>query len=390
MPEEARLPDYSYLPDAQAALAYSQLPPRELAAVAFAQPVLWPVIPQHPSVYPELLDWMAQWAGPEAMAVIEPRRAAFAQALAAKQLRRAIGKLAGVVALAIVAMQLVIPLIVELGLMLGIPSLRAAVMGGAANLDEVMAAMAPWLGLVNMIAALGAASLYLILRGKRLVTTDITTTVPVGDRWGTLAKIAVLFFSVQMFLILLMALLSLTGYDPSKAQSEGINPILSSVAGIVYVGFVGPVVEEIVFRGAILRHLAPFGVNFAIVTQALLFGLYHMNLYQGIFAFVIGLLLGYVAINFSIKWAMLLHIANNCLGFAPARAEVPLMVVLALCAIGAIAIAIADRRRGRPLIEAGRSDVAHVFHIGWSHPGFIAVVTVLFAICTAMMFLVGG
>jgi hypothetical protein len=67
------------------------------------------------------------------------------------------------------------------------------------------------------------------------------------------------------------------------------------------------------FRGAVLRALQPYGTNFAIVLTSLLFGLYHLVLFQGAFAFFVGLVFAYCALRFSIKWSMLLHLINNSL-----------------------------------------------------------------------------
>jgi hypothetical protein len=89
-----------------------------------------------------------------------------------------------------------------------------------------------------------------------------------------------------------------------------------NLPGILYVVLLGPIFEEIIFRGAILRSLQTFGNNFAIVVSSILFGLYHLILFQGTFAFFVGLLLGYCALRFSIKWAMLLHIANNAVSMS--------------------------------------------------------------------------
>ena len=87
--------------------------------------------------------------------------------------------------------------------------------------------------------------------------------------------------------------------------------VLSSLFFILYVAVVAPVVEELLFRGAVLRSFQPFGKRFAIVFSALLFGLFHGNLIQIPFAFLTGLVLGYTAVEYSIVWAMLLHFINN-------------------------------------------------------------------------------
>lgn len=77
--------------------------------------------------------------------------------------------------------------------------------------------------------------------------------------------------------------------------------------------FFSPAAEEVLFRGVTLfygeKAMPRF---FAILLQALLFGLYHGNLIQGIYACLVGLLLGYLADRFhSVFPGMLLHTAVN-------------------------------------------------------------------------------
>ncbi len=68
------------------------------------------------------------------------------------------------------------------------------------------------------------------------------------------------------------------------------------VLTILYVIIIGPISEELIFRGAIFdrfRTAYPFWIANAL--QALLFGVYHMNLIQGLYAFLLGMLLGMIA-----------------------------------------------------------------------------------------------
>ena len=81
----------------------------------------------------------------------------------------------------------------------------------------------------------------------------------------------------------------------------------------LYASLLAPVTEEILFRGLVQRSLMPFGKRFAILCSAFTFGLFHGNLIQTPFAFLVGLVLGYVAAEYSIGWAMLLHMINNLL-----------------------------------------------------------------------------
>lgn len=80
---------------------------------------------------------------------------------------------------------------------------------------------------------------------------------------------------------------------------------------VIYVCLVAPFVEEIVYRGILLGALKRYGKVFGIVLSALIFGMAHGNLTQGVMAAGIGLVYGYIALEYSIKWTILLHLYNN-------------------------------------------------------------------------------
>ena len=99
---------------------------------------------------------------------------------------------------------------------------------------------------------------------------------------------------------------------------RSVVPLLESVSGdsdtfsmFLYASLLAPIAEEALFRGYILRSLRPFGRRFAIFGSAFLFGLFHGNLLQAPYAFLMGLLLGYVAVEYSVGWAIGLHMFNN-------------------------------------------------------------------------------
>lgn len=98
-------------------------------------------------------------------------------------------------------------------------------------------------------------------------------------------------------------------------QLDLVTGDVSSASMLLYMGILGPAAEELLFRGLALRTLRPYGKRFAIFASALLFALYHGNLLQIPFAFLCGLILGYAAAEYSILWAMAIHVANN-LGLA--------------------------------------------------------------------------
>ena len=101
---------------------------------------------------------------------------------------------------------------------------------------------------------------------------------------------------------------------PNLVESE-FDMILGNRWGYVTIGLLAPLSEEIVMRGGILKELlkstklSPWG---AIAISALFFSLIHMNPAQMPYAFVIGLLLGWMYWRTgSILPCMAYHWANN-------------------------------------------------------------------------------
>ena len=86
---------------------------------------------------------------------------------------------------------------------------------------------------------------------------------------------------------------------------------------VVYALLIGPVSEELIFRGAIFDrfHLA-FSFWIANVLQAAAFGIYHMNFVQGVYAFILGIVLGMIKYSVgSIIASIIVHIAFNSVSY---------------------------------------------------------------------------
>ena len=82
---------------------------------------------------------------------------------------------------------------------------------------------------------------------------------------------------------------------------------------ILCICILAPIGEEFLFRGVILYHAKRFMLPIlAVLLQAILFGLYHGNVVQGIYAGFMGILLGAIVCKFkSIVPALLLHFTVN-------------------------------------------------------------------------------
>lgn len=88
----------------------------------------------------------------------------------------------------------------------------------------------------------------------------------------------------------------ITLFPQDIASLNMLNKLLDGgFITLVAICFIAPFVEEILFRGIILRgflqHYAPFQ---AIVISAVLFGLIHLNIYQIPGAFIFGCIVGYI------------------------------------------------------------------------------------------------
>ena len=111
--------------------------------------------------------------------------------------------------------------------------------------------------------------------------------------------------------------------EMSEARKIAMEQMLKGPVWIVLisVSVFAPFFEEWLCRGIILRGLLKkMKPGWAIVISALVFGLIHMNLWQAIPAFIIGVVLGYVYYKTgSLKLTMLMHCVNNTLSVILSR-----------------------------------------------------------------------
>lgn len=85
------------------------------------------------------------------------------------------------------------------------------------------------------------------------------------------------------------------------------------IGQILAVGIIAPVVEELIFRGLIYQRIKRYSKPItAMLLSALLFGVFHMNVVQGIYAFGFGLLAAYSYEKFhTILAPIVFHVVAN-------------------------------------------------------------------------------
>lgn len=162
----------------------------------------------------------------------------------------------------------------------------------------------------------------LILLAQVLSTAAMGIHLLVGkyvplDRktWSYCSSSKVLIASV----VFILALGLWTNYlselaDLPNSMQETFEMMMRHPLGIIAIVIMAPIVEELLFRGAIEGHLLrkwkhPAG---AIVFSSLVFGVVHGNWVQAPFAFVIGLALGWMYYRTgSLLPGILMHFVNN-------------------------------------------------------------------------------
>ena len=132
----------------------------------------------------------------------------------------------------------------------------------------------------------------------------------VAPRAALASLAASTFFGLSLIVGLLLSLINV---DESYEFLESALSSGSVIIRFITLAIVAPVVEELCFRGIVLgRSLSWVNPMPAIMLQAALFGVVHMNLLQGLYAFALGILLGMIFVRFRNLWlCMVGHFAFN-------------------------------------------------------------------------------
>ena len=144
--------------------------------------------------------------------------------------------------------------------------------------------------------------------------------------------------------------------------------VFSLVMNLIIFAVLPALLEEMVFRGFVLQALRGMGDPAAIVISAMLFGLMHANMLQLPFAFLLGLVMGWLVVKTGNIWvAVTIHFLNN--GLSMVMEYVGLFVseemvgmlttlifsLLAICGIAVLGVLIFRRSALTTPVENHRS-----------------------------------
>lgn len=236
------------------------------------------------------------------------------------------------------------------------------------------------------LVCIGVGILLMFLwKGRKFCTQELFARgrpMKVGDFFSLLAVFMMgqtlfsLLSMVQEWILNQFGLTAVRAIESATADYETLSIFL-------YASFGAPIAEELLCRGLALRPLVDYGKRFAILMSAFFFGLMHCNIVQTPFAFVVGLVMGYVAVEYNILWAMVLHMINNLvIGDLPVRllGDVAGNTIAGLAiwmlAISGLIILIRRRHDIRNYIEANKVD-NHAVACFFTSPGVIIAFAVL-------------
>ena len=132
---------------------------------------------------------------------------------------------------------------------------------------------------------------------------------------------------------------------------------------LIYACFLGPILEEIIFRGFILKSMQKYGNLTAIIVSSILFSMFHLNLVQFVNPVLMGIVLAFIAIKSkSIVPSIIAHIFNNSIAFIElgiSLLKMPLVEFIfsiTYFLFGVLALTLFVVKYGKDFIEAIKED----------------------------------
>lgn len=178
------------------------------------------------------------------------------------------------------------------------------------NLSTVM------LYVINAIASLVgefiAAAIIMAMCKTNINNAVKIKSVSIGDTVKyTLAAMGFVYV-FNLLLSFMNINLSMFGFENKVSDYGSTSGTAENIIYFIAIAVVPPIIEEFLFRGAILGSLRKHGDALAIVVSAVMFGFAHSNFIQTPVTFLTGLVLAYLTVKTnSLIPAIIVHFVNN-------------------------------------------------------------------------------
>ncbi len=171
----------------------------------------------------------------------------------------------------------------------------------------------------TFISLIFSVSAYWIIWGRKKTAEDKQFFRKKGLRIRTFSMIVIGSCGLYYLSILIVGLIMVFNPEVMENYNEMMELALggSEILAIFTAVILAPINEECIMRGLVLKNLQKyFSAPAVIVLQAIMFGIFHANWVQGIYAIPIGAALGYVAVKCkSVLPCIFMHLFYNSLSF---------------------------------------------------------------------------
>ncbi len=161
----------------------------------------------------------------------------------------------------------------------------------------------------------------------------------------------------------LMSFMESAGVERPVFEETQSGTPTSLVLNLISTAVLPAILEEMVFRGYVLQAFRRYGDKLAVIVTALLFGLIHGNVLQLPFAFLLGLVFGWMVVQTGSIWpAVILHFGNNAMsvlldyvklvvGSSSAATVLTFSILTVLGMIAFAAVYLSNKKRGEDLLR---------------------------------------
>lgn len=164
--------------------------------------------------------------------------------------------------------------------------------------------------------------MYLIAMPLGLLVMRKAPAAPVEEgslgSWELIAAVFISFFLLYAGNILGGLVIDLLGAVVGRTPENPLTPYTENRYAwlrILVMVILAPMIEEYVFRKQLIDRMNAYGGRTAVLTSALMFGLFHGNLSQFFYAFAIGLVFGYLYLRTGrLRYTAILHMLINFMG----------------------------------------------------------------------------
>lgn len=172
----------------------------------------------------------------------------------------------------------------------------------------------------TLVSVLFSVPSYWLIWGRKKTAEDRRYFKEKVLKLKPFAMIVIASCGLYYLSLLIAAVIAVVSPATMEAYSEMMETALggSQMLAMVAAVILGPVNEECIMRGLILKNLQRFfSTPVVVIIQAVFFGIFHANWVQGFYVLPVGAALGYVAIKSrSVIPSIFMHLFYNALSFA--------------------------------------------------------------------------